>query len=201
MKKAAAIILALLSVLLCACKATEEREISAPVPKSVLSESSDNSVGARFTFTLTEFNDRLNEALTAVDPNNDDARLDRDNWQLLSHGLVDDTGIDYSSYYYVSDTLTYVAAVENESGKVFNLGCGCPYDIIADTDSEYYRSVVLMTSLMAIAAGGYHFDAIDEMNRRVESVIQGEALEDTQGIALTMETHDNTALMMITAAV
>ncbi|MDO4748133.1 MAG: hypothetical protein Q4A12_03045 [Eubacteriales bacterium] len=73
MKKTICILLIVLMVLsLCACSSSEEdvteSEIveeqnvnSGPVAKTVTYEESKNNLGARYTFTLVEFNTMLNE--------------------------------------------------------------------------------------------------------------------------------------------
>ncbi|MBE6824468.1 MAG: hypothetical protein E7513_03880 [Ruminococcaceae bacterium] len=132
-----------------------------PVPEEVTFEKSENNLGARYTFTLQEFNDKLNVACKNIGTDSTQEFFDFTNWQIMSSELVDDNGIEYSSYYYPTDTLTITAAVENESNKVMNLGCGNTYEEFVNSDAEYQYTVMLTSAILAMVAGGYTEDDLE----------------------------------------
>lgn len=131
------------------------QSVSYPVPDTLTYEESDNKLGMRYVFTLSEFNDMLNAACDELSKENEIEYFDIDNWQLMSDNLTDDNNIRYSSYYYSTDTLTLTAAVENDSNKVMNLGCGTSYTEFANSDADYQYTVMLTSAIMAMVAGGY----------------------------------------------
>ncbi len=170
MKRFICIILALLFVFsLTACnKETSQKSIMSdstgdqeaftvkyPVPTTLTFEESENNLGARYNFTLKEFNTMLNDACENLGTNDIDEFFDYSHWTVMSDNLTDDNGIKYSSYYYATDTLTISAAVENESGKVMNLGCGTSYEEFASADADYQYTVMLTSAIIAMVAGGY----------------------------------------------
>ncbi len=133
--------------------------VSLPVAKTLTHEESKNNLGARYTFTLKEFNTMLNSASENL--GSDAQSFDFDNWQIMSDELEDDNGIMYSSYYYPTDTLTITAAVESESGKVMNLGCGATYEEFVEADADYQYTVMLTAAIIAMVAGGYTEDDLE----------------------------------------
>lgn len=126
-----------------------------PAPATLTYEESENNLGARYTFTLKEFNSMLNSACKNLGTSDVEEFFDFSNWKVVSDNLTDDNGIKYSSYYYATDTLTISAAVENESGKVMNLGCGTSYNEFASSDADYQYTVMLTSAIIAMVAGGY----------------------------------------------
>ncbi len=156
---------------LCACKGEkaksdinieETTESSAyPVPKEKRFEESENNLHARFTFTLEEFTSLLNDECKALGTSDVETFFDYDNWELISENLIDDNGIAYSSYYYATDTLSITAAVENESGKVMNIGCGTTYTEFVNADENYQYTVILTSAIIAMVAGGYEKDDLE----------------------------------------
>ncbi len=176
MKRIIAILLTLVLVLsLCACnKETTKKGIMTdssfdeaittvryPVPVTLTYEESENNLGARYTFTLSEFNSMLNAACEELSTDDFCEYFDFNNWQLMSDNLTDDNGIKYSSYYYSTDTLTITAAVENESQKIMNLGCGTSYEEFAKADADYQYTVMLTSAIIAMVAGGYTVNDIE----------------------------------------
>lgn len=132
-----------------------------PVPSTFTFEESENNLGARYTFTLEEFNTMLNSACKELGTTEEDEFFDFSNWTVVSDNLTDENGIKYSSYYYATDTLTISAAVENESGKVMNLGCGTSYEEFANADADYQYTVMLTSAILAMVAGGYTTDDLE----------------------------------------
>ncbi len=138
----------------------EAQTVSLPVAKTLTHEESKNNLGARYNFTLKEFNTMLNEASKNLGTDDGEA-FDFDNWQIMSDELEDDNGIMYSSYYYPTDTLTITAAVESESGKVMNLGCGATYEEFVEADADYQYTVMLTAAIISMVAGGYSEDDLE----------------------------------------
>ncbi len=167
MKKNICLVLVLLMTLcMCACsdknsdqsdKQNDSVAAAAeyPLPKEITFEESENNLGARYTFTLQEFNDKLNAACKELGTKDVQEFFDFENWQVMSSELVDDNGIEYSSYYYPTDTLTITAAVENKSQQVMNIGCGNTYEEFVNSDAEYQYTVMLTAAIIAMVAGGY----------------------------------------------
>ena len=168
MKKLICILLALIFIFsLTACKNDVEKkdektdiseEISTtlyPSPQSVMWEKSKNNLGARYTFTLKEFNKMLNNRCKNLSEEVDTDFFEYKNWRKMSDTLLDDNGIEYTSYYYATDTLTLTAAVENESQKVMNLGCGTSYEEFVNSDEDYQYTVMLTAAIIAMTAGDY----------------------------------------------
>ncbi|MBR2715803.1 MAG: hypothetical protein IKB73_06345 [Ruminococcus sp.] len=177
MKRFLCLIITLIMVLsLCACNkvssdktvinAENEAEVSAkkldfPAPTKLMWEKSENNLGARYIFTLEEFNEKLNSASAKLAKSEVKEHFDFKNWVKMADNLVDDNGIKYSSYYYATDTLTITAAVENESGKVMNLGCGTSYSQFVEADAEYQYTIMLTAAIISMVAGGYEEDALE----------------------------------------
>lgn len=166
------VMVALLIMSMCACGAKdaesdniiveETQAQTLPTPTTVTYEQSDNKLGARYIFTLEEFNTMLNLASKQLqgDSESNKEAFDFDNWEIISKKLKDDNGVEYSSYYYATDTLTITAAVENESKKVMNLGCGTTYNEFVSGDVEFQNTVMITSAIIAMVAGGYEQDAL-----------------------------------------
>ena len=174
MKKIICILLAVVFVLsLTACKNDVEnkediqestQEISTtlyPSPRSVTWEKSENNLGARYTFTLEEFTKMLNDRCEKLGESGVSQFFEFENWEKMSDTLLDDTGIEYTSYYYSTDVLTLTAAVENESGKVMNLGCGTSYNDFVNGDAEFQYTVMLTSAILAMTAGDYSDESLE----------------------------------------
>lgn len=168
MKKLICILLAAIFIFsLTACKSDENsktdeeestQEISTtlyPSPRSVMWEKSENNLGARYTFTLKEFNKMLNNRCKNLSDKVDTDFFDYKNWKKMSDTLLDDNGIEYTSYYYATDALTITAAVENKSKRVMNLGCGTSYEEFVNSDEDYQYTVMLTAAIIAMTAGDY----------------------------------------------
>ena len=138
-----------------------EEEKKYPEPMEITWEKCDNALGARYTFTLEGLCVRLQQSVKEMGVTV--SSFDIKDWNLLSDGLVDDNGTAYSTYYYATDTVSYTAAVEDESKKVMNIGCGCPYKTFMEKGEDFQFSVITMSALMACSAGGYTIDELDFM--------------------------------------
>lgn len=174
MKKFICILLAVMFIFsLTACKNDAENkdskkenieEISTtlyPSPRTVTWEKSENNLGARYTFTLEEFTTMLNERCENLGDSGISQFFEFENWKKMSDTLLDDNGIEYTSYYYSTDALTITAAVENENGKVMNLGCGTSYNEFVNSDAEFQYTIMLTSAILAMTAGDYSDESLE----------------------------------------
>ncbi len=172
MKKIICVLLVIILMFsICACKGKNtEGDVnieettatsSYPVPKEKRFEKSENNLHARYTFTLEEFTSMLNAECKNLGSSEDETFFEYDNWELISENLLDDNDIAYSSYYYATDTLSITAAVENESKKVMNIGCGTTYSEFVNADENYQYTVILTSAIIAMVAGGYSKDDLE----------------------------------------
>lgn len=128
----------------------EEQETISPKEDTI--EDSSSVTGKRFTLTLEQFNDKLNEGLAEM--GDSENKFDIDNWQELEKELVDDNGVKYKSYFYNTQKITYTVAVENESNKLMNVGCGCSYeDFYSEKDDTAYSTLVTASFISAMVCG------------------------------------------------
>lgn len=143
-RKLTALLLALM-LILCGCQGGRQ---NAAIPEDTTVEKSDNSFGARYSFNMKSIDKKLSEALADYS-----ADYDKVQWQTLSSGLIDDNGVAYTSCCKTQKGITYTAAVEDNSKKVMNLGCGCATKRL---DTVLYRERFLkLNAAIAQCAGGY----------------------------------------------
>lgn len=190
------VIAALLSavmLMLCACQsAPPEEENKPPTPISNTIESSDNSYGACYKFTLGSITKEMVGDFESLN-----LHLDISNWETLSTGLVDDNGVRYSSYCNHVGAVTVTAAVEIESGKLMNIGCGCQTKQLSD--KAFKRNFLRLAALIAVHAGGYSKDDLDyfigiyktlvdgdDDTLRYESSLYIESVDDSTTVLMTM---------------
>lgn len=185
--------LLVLLTLLCGCQNTSQQEESkAPTPVQETIERSDNSFGARYRFTLGSITKEMTEDFKSLN-----LSLSNANWTTLSVGLVDDNGVQYSSYCNRIGAVTLTAAVESESGKVMNIGCGCQTEQLKD--SAYRLSFLRLAATIAVHAGGYGEDDLnyflgiyktladeDEDTLRYESSLYIKSVDDSTTVLMTM---------------
>ncbi len=126
-----------------------------PVPSKLTYEDSTNKLGARYVFTLQEYNTMLNDACKNFGEGENANYFDFNNWKAMSDNLTDDNGVMYESYCYATDMLTITAAVEKESQKVMQISCGAPYKQFEDGTEDFQYNVILTTAILAMVAGGY----------------------------------------------
>lgn len=156
-----------ISLLLGACQESETKvEKTAPEPSKKTIERSENSFGARYNFTLGQISREI-----APDAEKIGIELNNGDWEVLSDGLVDDNGVKYTSYCNKKGKVTFTAAVENESGKVMNIGCGC--DTKQLSNAAYRSSFIRLSALIAIHAGGYNSDDLSFFMIFFKTLIEG----------------------------
>lgn len=129
--------------------------IDYPAPSRMTYEDSTNKLGARYVFTLKEYNDMLNKACRELGKSSDTDFFDFNNWTVMSDNLTDDNGIVYETYCYPTDVLTITATIEKESKKVMQLSCGALYKQFEEGSEEFQYNVILTAAILAMVAGGY----------------------------------------------
>lgn len=132
--------------------------IDYPVPSDMTYEDSTNKLGARYVFTLKEYNEMLNKACKNLGQGTDTSFFDYKNWELMSDNLTDDNGVVYETYCYPTDVLTITAAVEKESQKVMQLSCGALYNQFEESSEDFQYNVILTSAIISMVAGGYEKD-------------------------------------------
>lgn len=197
-RKAAALMLVLAVIWLAGC-GNKVVYASPLIPQKTTVESAQNANGARFVFSLEEFTKRFNRTLASLNPGDKKSQLDPQKWETLSEQTVDDNGVNYGSYFYVSDTVTFTAAAESESGLLFNIGCGCPYQAAKDGDNEYHESVILTAALAVVTAGGYGIEDTDRIYGILEDMCRGDETASAEIPGLSIEITDDTALFILSA--
>ena len=140
---------------------TESVKIIRPKATSVTSENSENKLGARYIFTLKEYNDMLNDKCKSLGSTSETDFFEYENWKIMSDNLTDDNGVKYESYCYATDMLTITVAVEKESGKVMNISCGAPYEQFEDGTDDFQYNIILTSAILSMVAGGYEQDSLE----------------------------------------
>ena len=200
LKAAALIIAVFLTLSLSGCR-TEKDEPSDPAPAQSLTERSQNAQNARFTFTLTEFTEKVNAVLGRITLETEAVTLDSERWELISKNMVDDSNMAYSSYRYKAGTVTLTASVENESKKVMSAGCGCAKELF--DDEEYRTPVTAMASLVALTAGGYAEDQLPFFSKLYTSLFdKGGGERNYNGVVygVIVDDDDNAVLFTVMAS-
>ncbi len=185
-------VLMITALLLCGCKNSAEQEKENPVPVQNTVEKSSNSFGARYTFSLGRISREMTDDLEALKLSMNSA-----DWTTLSTGLVDDNGVQYSSYSYHDNGVTLTAAVEDGSGKVMNLGCGCQSK---ELESSAYRlSFLRLAAAIAVHAGGYDGDAAAYFTGLYITLLNSEDDTFCYGNSLYIKSVDEDTTVLMTA--
>lgn len=130
-----------------------------PYPSKVNWEESQNATGARFNLTLKEYTEQFNKMYNSLGGGSEE--IDYSKWQLMKKGQLDENGVAYDYYYYADDKTVLTATVEQQSGKLMNLGCGTTVSVFINESETTYQSVILaMTGIMACVAGGYSVENV-----------------------------------------
>lgn len=189
-KQALACLLAAVTLCLTACGKGPAPDTQ---PFEVKLEKADNYIHARYTFTLRELTEMLEDAIKVV-------HLRPDGWQLISAGLIDDSGTPYSSYYYQTGEITLTAAVENQSREVLNIGCGCQKERL--TEEDFRDSFTRLMAVAAAQAGGYTEQSADFLQEIFIELLDGEDKElyYEQALYICSEDDDTVMLMISPAA-
>lgn len=139
--------LLLVMALLVGC-GEEAAPVRMPEPSEATIEASENSFGARYRFTLDAFTEKIADDLEEMNLTPFQRK-----WETLSDGLVDDNGVKYTSYCNRVKGITFTAAVEDQSKKVMNIGCGCESEKL---ENETFREkFIRLAARIAAHSGGF----------------------------------------------
>ena len=133
-------------------------------PSYVTAEDAENSAGMRFVISFGELDELLEKEIIRLNKKGINLSADGE-WNILTEGLVDDNGVGYTSYVKQMKDAVMTAAVENESGKLINVGCGCSSDVLRDNRKENF---VTMTATLAACVGGYEWNDVDFLKKLTE---------------------------------
>ncbi len=173
-------------LILCGCQK------NGPQPVDDLIEASSNSFGARYIFTRSTFTEMASGALE-----DEDIVLKANGWETITGDLVDDNGVKYSSYCNRTDDLTFTVAVENESGKVMNVGCGCDSKLLSD--DSFRERFVRISAITALTAGGYDPKNRDYFVGIFNDLLDGDDEIVSYGGSLYIKSVDDAATVLMTA--
>lgn len=174
MKKTSAIILlAALLLLLSACSRDSTNVVNVSEPEKTATadeiypaqnenavEEYDNVNGMRFTMTL----EQLTESYNNITRETGTAELlNYNNWKKTGEVNKDSNGVSYQNYYYDCKNYSLTAAVEVQSQKLMNVGCGTTTNIfVSQENGSSYSDVILRKcAVMATAVCGFPVGSVD----------------------------------------
>ena len=165
-----------------------------PVQNTV--EYARNRVGWRFSYTLDELTARMNRT---IEDRNKDAKepiAALSDWEILASGMADDSGTRYTTYSMTRNDGTLTAAVEDESRKLMNVGCGC---LIRQLDDRAEKeSFLTLAAILAVQAGGYSDSDIPFLQKLIKGLLEGE--EDVlyyEGVLYSESRDDYTVVVIL----
>ena len=165
-KKRLPVLILVCAILLSACGAAK-----GPQPSEQTGEYAENSVGRRFNFTLQELNDRIDSTLSALSDVADKS-VTAGEWEVLEQGLTDNSGVKYTSYCVHRNRFTLTAAVEDDSKKVMNVGCGCRQELLEEQAGR--RGFLTLSAVLAEQAGGFADADIPFLRGLIAALLDGE---------------------------
>ena len=120
-------LLVFVAVFTCSCSSaevaeTEENSIF-PTTENYNFVESKNLTELRFDMTLWEYTTRFNN-INSDKEGSMQLGISMSDWELLEEGNVDESGVEYDSYYFNSGKVVLTATVETKSQQIMNLGCG-----------------------------------------------------------------------------
>ena len=81
-------------------------------------------------------------------------------WVLLEEGNVDESGVEYDSYYFNSGKVVLTATVETKSQQIMNLGCGTTVEQFKSSPKTQ-SDIMTVCGIMCAVAGGYNIESVD----------------------------------------
>ena len=81
-------------------------------------------------------------------------------WVLLEAGNVDESGVEYDSYYFNSGNVVLTATVETVSQQIMNLGCGITVEQFKSS-RKTQSDIMTVCGIMCAVAGGYNIESVD----------------------------------------
>lgn len=182
---------AMLCAAFCGCQSKEEED-APPVPSGLTAEDSDNSFGARYYFQLNSICKRI-----APDLKDLGIELNRKDWETVSAELADDRGVGYSSLCNRKNDVTFAAAVENDSGKVMNFGCGCRSEKLKN--KAFRDRFVSIAAISAQYTGGYEKKDRDFLSGIFNRLLNGDDDILVYKGTLYIKSVDDETTVLITA--
>lgn len=163
-----------------------------PEPSIDTIESSGNSFGARYRFTLEQFTEEIADDLEELNLTPFQRK-----WETLSEGLVDDNGVYYTSCCNRVKGITFTAAVEDQSKKVMNIGCGCESEKLED--KAFRDKFIRLAAQIAVHSGGFEQKDIEGLDGIFTKLTDGDEDILCLGELLFIKSVDDETTVLMTA--
>jgi hypothetical protein len=121
-------------------------------------EDSENVNGMHFTTSLSEFTRQYNSIM--MDSGGTDY-IYSENWTKSGDVQADTNGVKYQLYYYNAELFTITVAVETQTNKIMNVGCGTTMNTFVNQDQENSNQVLHACAIMAAAVGKFDDGSLD----------------------------------------
>ena len=156
-------LLVFVAVFTCSCSSaevaeTEENSIF-PTTENYNFVESKNLTELRFDMTLWEYTTRFNN-INSDKEGSMQLGISMSDWELLEEGNVDESGVEYDSYYFNSGKVVLTATVETKSQQIMNLGCGTTVEQFKSSP-ETQSDIMTVCGIMCAVAGGYNIESVD----------------------------------------
>ena len=187
----AALILILTAVILSSCG----DDPNAPHhPSHSTVENAENSAGMRFVISFGELDGLMQDMAVRLERKGIGFDPDGE-WSILTEGLVDDNGVGYTSYVKQAKDAVLTAAVEDESGKLINVGCGCSSDVLTDERKENF---VTLTAALAACVGGYEWKDVDFLKKLTEEcLVEKDSALYYDGMSFTRSEDEESTVLIL----
>ena len=157
------VLLVFVAVVICSCSSaevaeTEENSIF-PTTENYNFVESENLTELRFDMTLWEYTTRFNN-MNSDKEGSMQLGISMSDWVLLEEGNVDESGVEYDSYYFNSGKVVLTATVETKSQQIMNLGCGTTVEQFKSSP-ETQSDIMTVCGIMCAVAGGYNIESVD----------------------------------------
>ena len=156
-------LLVFVAVFTCSCSSaevaeTEENSIF-PTTENYNFVESENLTELRFDMTLWEYTTRFNN-MNSDKEGSMQLGISMSDWVLLEEGNVDESGVEYDSYYFNSGKVVLTATVETKSQQIMNLGCGTTVEQFKSSP-ETQSDIMTVCGIMCAVAGGYNIESVE----------------------------------------
>ena len=156
-------LLVFVAVFTCSCSSTEVAETEEnsifPTTENYNFVESKNLTELRFDMTLWEYTTRFNN-MNSDKEGSMQLGISMSDWELLEEGNVDESGVEYDSYYFNSGKVVLTATVETKSQQIMNLGCGTTVEQFKSSP-ETQSDIMTVCGIMCAVAGGYNIESVD----------------------------------------
>lgn len=163
-------------------------------PSRVTAEEAENSAGMRFVISFGELDELMEDMIIRLGRKGIELTEDGE-WKILTEGLVDDNGVGYTSYVKQAKDAVLTAAVEDESGKLINVGCGCSSDVLTDERKENF---VTLTAALAACVGGYEWKDVDFLKKLTEEcLVEKDSALYYDGMSFTRSEDEESTVLIL----